>query len=77
VLPLYAVRIEDLGRGDFVMVDCTACHHVALLTPGALLRVGLSPARGEGARSQGAVPVPRVREEGAGGGFGEWLGQGQ
>ena len=25
-------------------VDCAACHHVALLTPEALLRVGLSPA---------------------------------
>jgi hypothetical protein len=30
--------------GDFVKVDCAACHHVALLTPDALLRVGLSPA---------------------------------
>jgi hypothetical protein len=44
MLPLYAARIEDLGRGDFVKVDCAACHHVALLTPDALLRVGLSPA---------------------------------
>jgi ribosomal protein S27E len=44
MLPLYAVRIEDLGRGDFVKVDCAACHHVALLTPEALMRVGLSPA---------------------------------
>jgi hypothetical protein len=26
-------RIEDLGRGDFVNVDCSACYHVALLTP--------------------------------------------
>jgi len=37
-------RIEDLGRGDFVKVDCAACHHVALLTPEALLRAGLNPA---------------------------------
>jgi hypothetical protein len=44
VLPLYAARIEDLGQGDFVKVDCAACHHVALLAPEALLRVGLSPA---------------------------------
>jgi len=43
MLPLYAARIEDLGPGDFIKVDCAACHHVALLTPGALLRVGLSP----------------------------------
>jgi hypothetical protein len=44
VLPLYAGRIEDLGPSDFVKVDCAAFHHVALLTPEALLRVGLTPA---------------------------------
>ncbi len=43
MLPLYATRIEDLGSGDFVKVDCAACHHVALLTPEALLRAGLRP----------------------------------
>src|SRR5436309_3044239 len=43
MLPLYTARIEDLGQGDFVKVDCAACHHVALLTPEALLRVGLNP----------------------------------
>jgi hypothetical protein len=42
MLPLYAARIEDLGSGDFVKVDCAACHHVALLTPEALLGAGLS-----------------------------------
>ena len=42
MLPLYAERIEDLGQGDFVKVDCAACHHVALLTPAALERLGLS-----------------------------------
>jgi hypothetical protein len=36
--------IEDLRLGDFVKIDCAACNHVALLTPEALLRVGLSPA---------------------------------
>ena len=41
--PLYLARIEDLGRGDLVKVDCAACHHVALLTPEFLLRLGLSP----------------------------------
>ena len=41
--PLYLARIEDLGRGDLVQVDCAACHHVALLTPDFLLRLGLSP----------------------------------
>ena len=44
MLPLYAARIEDLGLGDFVKVDCADCHHVALLTPEALLKVGLSQA---------------------------------
>jgi hypothetical protein len=43
MLPLYATRIEDLGQGDFVKVDCAACHHVALLTPEALRRIGLRP----------------------------------
>jgi hypothetical protein len=44
MLPLYATRIEDLGVGDFVKIDCAACHHVALLAPEALLRLGLSSA---------------------------------
>jgi hypothetical protein len=38
MLPLYAARIEDLGLGDLVKVDCAACHHVALLTPEGLRR---------------------------------------
>ena len=44
MLPLYAARIEDLGPGEFVNINCAGCHHVALLTPEALLRLGLSPA---------------------------------
>jgi hypothetical protein len=56
MLPLYAARIEDLGLDDFVKVDCAACHHVALLTPGNLLRVGPQP-RGEASRLQGAVSI--------------------
>ena len=43
MMPLYAARIEDLGQSDFVKVDCAACHHVALLSPEFLLRLGLSP----------------------------------
>jgi hypothetical protein len=38
----YLARIEDLGQSDFE-VDCPACHHVAPLTPEALLKLGLSP----------------------------------
>jgi hypothetical protein len=30
VVPLYAARIEDLGPGDFVKVDCAACSRTAL-----------------------------------------------
>jgi hypothetical protein len=41
--PLYLARIEDLGHGDLVKIDCAACQHVALLTPEFLLRLGLSP----------------------------------
>jgi hypothetical protein len=29
--PLYAARIEDLGPGDFVKVECIACGHAELL----------------------------------------------
>jgi hypothetical protein len=43
MLLLYAARIEDLGLGDFVKVDCAACHHVALLAPDFLVRLGRSP----------------------------------
>jgi hypothetical protein len=66
--PLYLARIEDLGRGDFVKVDCAACHHVALLTLEFLLRLGISPQakvldlkervrRGCGAKGRAAVSI--------------------
>jgi hypothetical protein len=35
--PLYATRIQDLGPGDFVKVECIACGHVQLMPPNALL----------------------------------------
>ena len=69
MLPLYAARIEDLGSGDLVKVDCAACHHVALMTSDALMRAGLSPAakvldlkgrfrcRGCGRKGQAVVSV--------------------
>ena len=43
MVPLYAARIEDLGPGDFVKIDCVACGHTALLTPAFLARLGLGP----------------------------------
>jgi hypothetical protein len=38
---MYLARIEDLGSGDFVKIDCAACGHTALLTPLFLARLGL------------------------------------
>jgi endogenous inhibitor of DNA gyrase (YacG/DUF329 family) len=76
MLPLYAARIEDLGPGDFVKVDCAACHHVALLAPEFLLRLGCSPqtkvldlkewvrCRGCGARERAVVSVKWARQSG-------------
>ena len=43
MVPLHLARIEDLGPGDFVKVDCAVCEHTALLTPAFLSRPGLSP----------------------------------
>jgi hypothetical protein len=43
MVPLYAVRIEDLGPGDFVRVDCAGCEHTALLAPAFLDRLDLRP----------------------------------
>jgi hypothetical protein len=31
MVPLYAARIEDLGPGDFVRVECIACGPVVML----------------------------------------------
>jgi hypothetical protein len=39
--PLYAARIQDLGHGDFVKVECIACGHVELLAPDKLRIKGL------------------------------------
>lgn len=69
MLPLYLARIEDLGRGDLVKVDCAACHHVALLTPEFMRLLGLSArakvldlewrvrCRGCGARGRAVVSI--------------------
>jgi hypothetical protein len=43
MLPFWAARIGDLSLGDLGKADCAACHHVALLTPGVLSKLGLSP----------------------------------
>jgi hypothetical protein len=38
MVPLYAARIEDLGPGDLVKVECAACGHDVLIPPNALLQ---------------------------------------
>jgi hypothetical protein len=38
--PLYAARIQDLGPGDFVKAECTACGH-DMLRPAIGLLNGL------------------------------------
>jgi len=42
MVPLYAARIEDLGPGDFVRVQCMACGHDELLTADQLRVKGLA-----------------------------------
>jgi hypothetical protein len=36
-VPLHAARIEDLGPGDLVRVECIACGHDILIPPSSLL----------------------------------------
>ena len=36
--PLYDARIEDLGPGDFLKVECAACGHYELVPPVGLLQ---------------------------------------
>jgi hypothetical protein len=62
-------RIEDLGPGDFVKLDCAACSHTAVLSTAFLSRLGLTPrhkvldledrarCRGCGARGRAVVSV--------------------
>ena len=37
MVPLYAARIEDLGPGDYVRVECIACGHDILIPASSLL----------------------------------------
>jgi hypothetical protein len=44
MVPLYAARIEDLGPGDFVRVECIACSHDELIpTPSLIDGLRLPP----------------------------------
>lgn len=42
MVPLYAARLEDLGTGDHVKVECV-CGHTELLTGQMLLTATLTP----------------------------------
>lgn len=43
MVPLYQARIEDLGPGDFLRVECAACGHDALIHSSALPRLQFQP----------------------------------
>jgi hypothetical protein len=43
MVPLYAARIENLGPGDFVRIECAACGHDALIHPSALPNLQFQP----------------------------------
>jgi hypothetical protein len=40
--PLYDARLEDLGPGDVVKVECLACDHVEMLTASMLRTAGVA-----------------------------------
>jgi hypothetical protein len=42
MVPLYAARVSDLGKGDFVIVEC-GCGHSGLIHPAGLASLGLGP----------------------------------
>ena len=56
MVPLYAARIEDLGPGDFVRLECIACGHDALIPPSSLLN-GTTAARCRGYDAKGKAVV--------------------
>jgi hypothetical protein len=43
MVPLYAARLEDLGLGNLVQLEC-ACGRTAVFTPAMLRTAGVEPA---------------------------------
>jgi hypothetical protein len=43
MVPLYAARLQDVGPGDLVQLEC-ACGHIVVLTPAMLKAAGVTPA---------------------------------
>jgi hypothetical protein len=56
MVPLYSARVGDLRPGDFVVVECGACGHDALIHPAAL------PSLGRDERVVDLAPRLRCRE---------------
>jgi hypothetical protein len=63
---LYAARIDDLGQGDFVKLDCAAGYLVALLAPEFLLRLRLSLRPRCSTSKSGSGGGDAEREDGSG-----------
>jgi hypothetical protein len=57
VVPFYAVRVSDLGAGNFVRIEC-ACGHVERLTAAMLTTAGVGPQE----KVQGLESRMRCRE---------------
>src|SRR5438105_1358811 len=78
MVPLYAARIEDLGPGDLVRVECAAGGHDVLNNAQRAAAKATARAGDPRARSGIAFPLPRVRCARDGGRVGEvgrrWLG---
>jgi hypothetical protein len=66
MVPLYLARIEDLGPGDLVKIDCAACSHTALLSTAFLSRLGLDPRDKVLDHEPGEVPRLRCARSGGG-----------
>jgi len=61
MVPLYGARIEDLGPGDFVKVECIACGHAELIPPSSLLHGLRLPPYTHGVRFGTTAALPGVR----------------
>jgi hypothetical protein len=59
MVPLYRARIEDLGPGDFVKVECMVCGHTEMIPAIGLvngLRLPITPASAGSGASAAALP---------------------
>ena len=59
--PLYAARIEDLGPGDLVKIQCIACGHYRADPPSSLLNGLRLPPYTPVLDLEPRAPLPRMR----------------